>query len=51
MAFLGLFSYFTSEKTRKWWGEKLSVMLNRCVEGFWNDMMSLQSGKVCAGYG
>jgi alpha-glucosidase len=32
------FPDFTDEKTRAWWGEKLNVLTENGVTGFWNDM-------------
>ncbi|AFN74005.1 Alpha-glucosidase [Melioribacter roseus P3M-2] len=32
------FPDFTKEETRKWWGDKLSLLLDQGVDGFWNDM-------------
>lgn len=32
------FPDFTSEKTRAWWGNNLSILLDAGVAGFWNDM-------------
>jgi alpha-glucosidase len=32
------FPDFTDEKTRTWWGQKLNVLTDNGVTGFWNDM-------------
>lgn len=32
------FPDFTSAKTRKWWGQKIKLLTDAGVEGFWNDM-------------
>jgi len=32
------FPDFTKEETRKWWGEKLNILLNKGISGIWNDM-------------
>jgi alpha-glucosidase len=32
------FPDFTNAEARKWWGEKLSVLVENGVTGFWNDM-------------
>lgn len=32
------FPDFTKKETRAWWGDKLSVLMNQGIEGFWNDM-------------
>ncbi|MBU2492104.1 MAG: glycoside hydrolase family 31 protein [Bacteroidetes bacterium] len=32
------FPDFTKKETREWWGDKLSVLMNEGIEGFWNDM-------------
>lgn len=32
------FPDFTSEKTRKWWGEQMKIYTDAGIAGFWNDM-------------
>lgn len=32
------FPDFTNEKARTWWGEKLNIVTEKGVTGFWNDM-------------
>jgi len=32
------FPDFTKEETRKWWGDKLKILLDRGISGIWNDM-------------
>ncbi len=33
-----VFPDFTQEKTRRWWGDKVKIMLDAGVRGIWNDM-------------
>ncbi len=33
-----VFPDFTQEKTRRWWGDKLQILLDAGVSGIWNDM-------------
>ncbi|MBD3228782.1 MAG: DUF4968 domain-containing protein [Candidatus Lokiarchaeota archaeon] len=32
------FPDFTKKEVRKWWGDKLDILLNRGISGIWNDM-------------